>query len=68
MKVKRTEWEALQAKVSRLESDLRITQMNQLIQLDTGPLLASVAVSMLLRHFKLEARHGYGELFPTEVP
>jgi len=66
LKVKRKEWEALHARIARLEADLREAKAGVLMQSKTGPVLLNVVVPMILDHLKVESRHGYGWLQSIE--
>lgn len=65
MKITRQEWEELNAKVARLEVELREAKQGILMQVKTGPVLLNVVVPMILEHLKAEVRHGYSWLQPT---
>lgn len=67
MKIKRREWEELNARVAKLEADLRQSKSGLLMPTRTGPILVNVIVPMILSHLKVESRHGYGWLLPLEA-
>jgi hypothetical protein len=64
MKVKRKDWEALQAKVESLVALVQETRSENLMPIKTGGVLTSVIVPAILDHLNVEARHGYSQLFP----
>jgi hypothetical protein len=65
MKVRRKDWEALQAKLTRLEADVREARRGTLMDTKTGLVLTSVVVPAILRHLKVESRHGHWDLLPA---
>jgi hypothetical protein len=65
MKVKRKDWEALHARIKQLEFDMKLAHSNALMQSRTGPILLNVVVPMILRHLKVETRHGFSEVQPV---
>ena len=65
MKLKRREWNAMCTRVENLQRELAEVRRQTLMPISTGDVLISVIVPELLRHLKLEARHGYAGLFPA---
>ena len=66
MKVKRADWEAMNAKLARLEAEVRDARRDTLVSVKTGQVLASVAVQAILRHLRMDVVHGYADLQPAK--
>jgi hypothetical protein len=66
MKVKRSEWNGLCDRIDELQKELAMVRRETLMQISTGDVLMNVIVPEILKHLKLEARHGYAGLFPVK--
>jgi hypothetical protein len=66
MKVKKKDWEALNARLLELEGQMREAKQGILMETPTGPVLVNVVVPMVLEHLKVKSVHGYGWLLSEE--